>query len=120
MSQEQRRHARYDSLNLLHFAMPSGPVPEMQGMGRTLNVSESGLLLETQEPIEEKGTIELTIGLEDDLVTIEGETIHCRPTPDHRYNTGIRFSQMSDNARALLDRYIELFKERQPKRQDES
>ena len=116
MSQEQRRHARYDSLNLLHFAMPSGPVPEMQGMGRTLNVSESGLLLETQEPLEANGTIELTIGLEDDLVTIEGETIHCRPAPDNRYNTGIRFSQISDSARALLDRYIQLFEERKQNR----
>jgi hypothetical protein len=116
MSQEQRRHARYDSLNLLHFAMPSGPVPEMQGMGRTLNVSESGLLLETQEPLDSNGTIELTIGLGDDLVTIEGETIHCRPTPDHRYNTGIRFSQISDSARVLLDRYIQLFEERQQNR----
>ena len=116
MSQEQRRHARYDSLNLLHFAMPGGIDPEMQGMGRTLNVSESGILLETQEPIEPNGTIELTIGLEDNLVTIEGETIHCRPTPDHRYSTGIRFSQMNDNARAVLDRYIQLFEERQQKR----
>ncbi len=108
---DQRRHIRYDSLNLLHFSLPSGATPERQGMGRTLNVSQSGILLETQEAIPPGETIALTIGLEEDLVTIEGETVHCQPTADKRFTTGIHFRQMNDSTRTVLTRYIQLFEQ---------
>ena len=109
MSQDKRQHARYDALNLLHFSVPSDQRPQMQGMGRTLNVSHSGILLETHEPIESNQTIMLTIGLEDDLVVIQGETVYCKPASAGCYITGIRFYQMADSPRQVLERYIELF-----------
>ena len=109
MSQDKRQHARYDSLNLLHFSVPNDQRAKMQGMGRTLNVSHSGILLETHEPIESSQTIMLTIGLGDDLVVIQGQTVYCKPASAGCYITGIRFSQMDDSTRQLLERYIQLF-----------
>ena len=53
MGNNKRKHARYDSLNLLTYVCVDSDGKEWnQGMGRTLNISESGLQLETHEPID--------------------------------------------------------------------
>jgi hypothetical protein len=111
MNSDQRRHARHESLNLLHYGLPGDAQPQRQGMGRTLNVSQSGILLETRETIAPGETLALTIGLGEDLVTIEGRAVHCHPTPENRYQTGIHFLHMTDNARQILTRYIQLFED---------
>lgn len=109
MGQDNRRHARYDALNLLHYQVPCDEQPTQQGMGRTLNVSQSGILLETHAPVGDGETVMLTIGLADDLVVIQGEAVHCQPTTGGRCNIGIRFNEMDEASRRTLDRYIELF-----------
>ena len=62
MSQDKRQYERYDALNLLHYEVPADRQTEHQGMGRTLNVSQSGILLETHAAIDAGQTVTLTIG----------------------------------------------------------
>jgi len=106
---EKRQHTRFDSLNLLHYAIPGEGVPHEQGMGRTLNVSVTGILLETHQPMEVDQTVGLTIGLEEELVVIQGKTMHCKPAGSERYVTGIHFLEMPPEPLAVLIKYIELF-----------
>lgn len=111
MSQDKRQHSRYDALNLLYYELPGDRQPVAQGMGRTLNVSHSGILLETHASIEAGDVVMLTIGFEEDLVDVRGEAIHSEPTADGRYATGIHFERMDAAARSVLDRYIEAFQQ---------
>ena len=113
-TQEKRKHARIDSLNLSYFCLDENNQIVKQGMGRTLNVSESGILLETHYPIDEKHTIKLTLGLEDDLIEISGRPVHSRTNDDNKYEVGIEFVQINEQTRTVLKQFIDAFKVKKP------
>jgi Tfp pilus assembly protein PilZ len=81
----------------------------MQGMGRTINVSESGIMLETHVAFSEGDTIDVVVGLKEDMVTIRGKVIFTRATESSRYQSGIQFLAIEDASLATLRRYIDAF-----------
>ena len=106
---EKRKHARIDSLNLSYFCLDENNQIIKQGMGRTLNVSESGILLETHFPIYQKYTITLALGLEEDLVEINGRPVHSRINQDGKHEVGIEFLKTNEKARSVLKQFIDAF-----------
>jgi hypothetical protein len=113
-NQEKRKHSRIDSLNLLNYVYSdeSGE-GSTQGMGRTLNVSESGILLEMHTPIEINNIIFLTIGLEEDMVGIKGRVVYTKENAKKMHESGIEFFDVDDKAKITLKKYIEAFNARQ-------
>ena len=110
-TRDQRKHHRIDSLNLLNYVQFDNNNNEVtQGMGRTLNVSESGILLETHVPIELNTTVLLTIGLEEELVDVKGEVVHSKSGGDDWYEAGIRFVNLDEKAQEIVQVYVEIFK----------
>ena len=112
--EEKRKHTRIDSLNLSYFCLDENNQIVKQGMGRTLNVSESGILLETHFPIDEKHTITLTLGLEEDLVEITGRPVHRRTNQDGKLEVGIEFLEINEKARTILKQFIDAFRIKRP------
>jgi c-di-GMP-binding flagellar brake protein YcgR len=109
-TREKRQHYRVDSLNLLSYTCQDEDGNLVKhGMGRTLNVSESGILLETHIELDPQYIVLLTIGLEEDLVEIHGQVVHSKKVPDGKIESGIHFSEMDDAAKAVLTKYIEAF-----------
>ncbi len=109
---ERRKFYRVDSINLLNYVYrTNGGEEELQGMGRTLNISESGILLETHVPIEEGFVLSLMIGLEDDLVVvIKGTVVFMLPNAKGRFESGIKFLEMDDKSFKTLKAYIAAFR----------
>jgi len=109
-SQNKRVHRRIDSLNLLAYVCldPDNEVVK-QGMGRTLNVSRSGILLETHQPMDPFYQVMLTIGFEEDLIDIRGKVVYCRNGAEGKFETGIHFIDVGQEQLALLDQYIAAF-----------
>ena len=105
-SENKRKHERIQSLNLSYICLDEDQNIVKQGMGRTLNISESGILLETHFPIELKHTIRLTISLEEDLLDIEGAPVHVRETDGGKYQIGIQFVDLDDDAADTLKKFI--------------
>ena len=70
---ERREFIRRDSLNLLDYVvLDKEGTTEDHGMGRTLNVSENGILLETQISLPLSQLLLITLGLEEDLFDLTG------------------------------------------------
>ena len=110
---EKRRHIRIDSTNLLNYVcINDDGEAYTQGMGRTLNVSESGILLETCVSIDSDADVWLTIGIEEDLVDLHGKVIYLKKSDEDKYEAGIQFSKISDEELAILKRFIEDFEKR--------
>lgn len=109
--EEKRKNFRIDSLNLISYACQdeNGNLVQ-QGMGRTLNVSETGLLLETHVEIESQYPISLTLGLEDDLVEIKGQLVHSKRNIEGKFESGIRFFEMGEQSSVLLKIFIKAFR----------
>jgi c-di-GMP-binding flagellar brake protein YcgR len=109
----RRKHPRIKSLNLLSYVCvdENKDVVE-QGMGRTLNVSEGGILLETHAPIDSQHTVSLTIALEDDLMTdINGRVVYSKAGKAGRFECGIEFEEGSEATLRILRKYIKAFEE---------
>ncbi|MFC1895089.1 PilZ domain-containing protein [Thermodesulfobacteriota bacterium] len=110
MSDEKERAARFDSLNLLHYACFDEEGQQVcQGMGRTLNVSETGILLETYAPVEDESPVTVSIGLEDDLVELKGKIMYCREVEQGKYKAGIHFTEPLEKEMQILRQYIGFF-----------
>jgi hypothetical protein len=90
-NQEKRKHQRFSSLNLSYVCLDEEKKAIKQGMGRTLNLSESGILLETHFPITSDHTAVLSIGLGDELIDVRGRPVHLRATGQGVYEIGIEF-----------------------------
>jgi len=108
-TEEKRKHARVTSLNLSYFCLDKNDEIVKQGMGRTLNVSESGILLETAFPIDSGHTVLLNIGLEEDIVDIKGKPIHTKKNDQGLHEVGIQFLKINETTRKTLKKYIQIF-----------
>jgi hypothetical protein len=80
-------------------------------MGRTLNLSENGLKLETTQQISKGDTLLITVELGEELVDLRGEVKHTNFLDD-RYITGIEFQDISPVERNIFKKYIEFFRSR--------
>jgi len=110
MGTERRKHPRFESLNLLSYVcLDENNRALDQGMGRTLNVSKGGILLETYNPIDPEHTMVLTIGLKDNMVDIKGKIIYFRTDEDGKFESGVQFIEMDKETRLTLEAYITEF-----------
>ncbi len=109
-TKDHRKHHRIDTLNLLHYACIDHNDQNVgQGMGRTLDVSESGIRLETHVPLDTDHEVLLTIGFEDHTIQIRGQVVHLQPNPQGRFEAGINFFDIGQADLEILKQYIALF-----------
>ena len=106
---EKRNFIRLDSLHLLDYLIIDREGRQTTySMGRTLDVSEHGLQLEVSQPVSEGDTLQVTVGLEDDLIDLIGEVKYSQKTAN-RYTVGIEFSDIDDDGLRILKKYIVAF-----------
>jgi len=111
-NQDQRKFIRYDSLHLLDYVIldENGEHGDYS-MGRTIDVSIDGIRLETVRPLQVDNRLLITVGLEDDLVNLEGRIIHTAPL-NGRFISGVSFLKISENGRRVFTKYVEAFQRR--------
>ena len=109
---EQRKFIRYDSLHLLDYiVLDEDGRTGSYSMGRTIDVSVDGIKLETIYPLQSATRLLITVGLEDDLVDLEGLTTHASPS-DGRFVSGVNFLRITKEGRRVFAKYVEAFRRR--------
>ncbi len=105
---EHRKHHRVDSANLLAYTCRNrkNEIRE-QAMGRTLNISESGILLETHKRMDTRHTISLSIGFSQHVLDINGIIKWSRKNSKGMFQSGIEFFGIDEKAMRILKKYIE-------------
>jgi hypothetical protein len=107
---EKRKSNRVDSVNLLNYVyFDENEKEESQGMGRTLNVSESGILLETHAVLQLQHTVSLNICFEESMVDIRGKVIFSNQNKQGHSESGIQFMDVTDEVRTVLRKYAQAF-----------
>lgn len=110
MVNEKRRHPRFSSLNTVaYFCLDEGAEVISQGMGRTLNLSRSGILLHTFRPIDACHQIRIHVGLKEDLLEMLGRVVHCRKDSEEGFCYGIEFVELEAQGTALLETFVKAF-----------
>ena len=112
---EKRKFIRWDSLHLLDYIVThdDGKVGRYS-MGRTLDVSINGIKLETIYSLATAASLEITVGVEEDLIDLEARITYTHESGD-RFISGLEFMKMSPEGRRVLRRYIDAFHEQQKK-----
>jgi hypothetical protein len=107
---ERRKHTRVETRNLIsqHSISKDGQIVS-RNMAKALNVSQSGILLETVHPIETKYVSLKTIYFDDNLIRLNGRVIYCRKTQSGMYQTGIKFTESEDETSMFAVKLIKLF-----------
>ena len=111
---EKRIDQRVESANLLSYTcLDENNYEMMQGMGRTLNVSEGGILLETHVAVSPQYIVSLTIALEDELMDFKGKVAHSKKREDGKFESGIEFIEMDEEKQVFFKQYIVMFRRQQ-------
>jgi hypothetical protein len=106
--QKRRKHERKDSLNLIDYlVLDQDGEPLTRRMGRTLNVSEGGCLLETHIPLKKGQEVQLTAALDEQIMELEGTIVHVKPCGEKGFCSGIQFKEMKKEGKEILKKYIE-------------
>ncbi len=106
----RRRFVRKESKNLLDNIV-LGETGEMVAheMGRTINISENGLMLETHIPFKPKHLLIITLALEENLVEIKGLVRHVEPCGEI-FRSGIEFVDIDDDNKAIVKKFLDSIK----------
>lgn len=96
-AQDQRKHARVETCNLISYTcLDEAGLALKQGMGRALDISQNGLLLECGAPIESNTVSLLSADADDRLIEIRGEVVHSRRIENGSYRVGIQFASSNN------------------------
>ncbi len=100
------RHKRLETLNLVSLSHkdPDGRV-DLEIVGRTLDLSEGGILLECSQSVpSENKEVEVILGIRDHVIQITGEIVHTRELDDEMVGLGIAFRDISvEDARIITE-----------------
>jgi hypothetical protein len=89
---ERREHTRVETSNhILYEIMENEGQIVSRSMGKAINISPSGIMLETPGPIEAVNVTLVTVDLENNLIEMTSSLIYCRETESGMYQTGFCF-----------------------------
>jgi len=118
---EKRTSERIDSNNLISYVcLNEKDEPLGQGMGRTLNISEGGILLETHVIIDPNYTLSFTISLEDVIMDVRGRVTSSKKRGDGKYESGIKFIDNDESKTRMLKQFSVIFKAEHQSRSENS
>ena len=103
---DKRKHPRFDSQNLSFFTVNEADQIVGQGMGRTLNLSESGILLETRDELANNQQLDMEFAMQDIIVHARGQVVHVQKNEDHNYHVGIEFTMITDEDMETLKHHL--------------
>ncbi len=62
-----------------------------QNMGVALNISQSGILIETADSVFSKYVTLISVDLKENMIEIKGKVAYCKKNKSGKYRTGISF-----------------------------
>lgn len=89
---DRRKFARVDVYSSISYVCvdDTGNLIDQQ-MGVALNISQTGLLLETGQQLETNFISLMFVDLENNLAEVEGEIVYCHPKASGMFQNGIHF-----------------------------
>jgi len=98
------RHKRLETLNLVSLSHrdPDGRI-DLEIVGRTLDLSEGGILLECSQPVpSDNKEVEVILGIRDHVIKTRGEIVHTRDLEGGNYGLGIAFQDLSGEDAGII------------------
>lgn len=89
----RRQNSRIKSINLISFVgMGADNQSEIQGICKSLNISQSGILIESLDQINSRFVSLLSTDMDNNLTEISGRVVYSEKDPFGKFRTGIKFT----------------------------
>ena len=109
-AKDRRKYHRVETSNFISYeSIEKNGEIVFNSMGRALNVSQSGIMLEIAHLIEAEFVSLTTVDLEDNLIKLKGQLIYCRKTDSGLYQAGIRFIAPEEEKAEFAVQLIRLY-----------
>lgn len=107
---ERRKSPRIKTRNLIaHLSIDENGELISQGLGKALDISKGGMLLETPFPIKDGQLSLMAVDKDSVLFEIKGKLAYCKRTASGMYHAGIKFigteSQVVNYVSRLIKEY---------------
>ena len=108
---EKRRHPRINTSKDVSYILFDDNENKLdQGVGRTLNLSQTGALLETDKPLNGAFIMLITIDLDGQKIQLKGRVANTRKSsPEGCYLTGIEFTGALEEQRSALVAFVKAY-----------
>ena len=107
---EKRKHPRVDINNLVSYrCMDDMGNMTKEGRGKSVNISQGGILIETHDPFEWQDILLLFIDIEDELVSIKGKVIYCNAANFGKFRTGIQFLETNEKIISFVEGLLKTY-----------
>ena len=107
---EQRKYPRVETCNLVSYMLigENGEI-EDQGMGRALNISQGGILLETSRLILSEHISLMSVDLDNNLIEIKGNVVYSKDNGLGMIQNGICFESEHHETIQFATKLIKAF-----------
>ena len=113
---ENRQHTRVETCNLISFLSVDGDGHVLrQGMGRALDISQNGLLLESALPVDSEFVSLMSTDPENNLIEITAKVAYSRRGRTGSFLTGVQFLGAGDDNVRFAANLIKTFHYRRKK-----
>jgi hypothetical protein len=106
---KKSRTRRLETLNLVSFIhRDADDRVDLQSVGRTLDLSEGGILLETPQPVPAgNNVVDITLGIREHVIHTLGEIVHQRVLENGNFGIGIAFSNLSSEDSLAIKNFLD-------------
>jgi hypothetical protein len=110
---ERRKFVRVETSNLIsHDSISNKGRIVSRSMGKALNISQSGIMLETSNPITAERISLTTVDLDNNLIEIKGKPIYYKRTDSGMYQVGISFLGSKEETTSFAVKLVKLYHHR--------
>ena len=107
---EKRKHPRVDINNLVSYrCMDDSGNRTKEGRGKSVNISQGGILIETHDPFEWQDVLLLFIDIEDESVSIKGRVVYCNAANFGKFRTGIQFLETNEKIVSFVIKLLKTY-----------
>jgi Tfp pilus assembly protein PilZ len=89
--------------------MDSNGNQKKEGRGKSVNISQGGILIETYDPFEWQDIMLLFIDIEDESVSIKGKVVYCNAANFGRFRTGIQFLETNEKIVSFVEGLLKTY-----------
>jgi len=107
---DRRKHPRVKTRNQVSYVCIDDKENELaEGIGRTLDISQSGVLLETNDIVDSEYILIMTISLDSEILEIKGKVVYSRIKDSGKFLTGIHFMESRTKKLEIIKAFIRVY-----------
>jgi c-di-GMP-binding flagellar brake protein YcgR len=107
---EKRKHPRVDITNLISYrCMDGSGIQTREGRGKSVNISQGGILIETHDPFEWQDILLLSIDIENESVSIKGKVVYCSAANFGKFRSGIKFLETNEKIVSFVEELLKTY-----------